>query len=126
MKQKVCVSLASGKSSPPYSHAVVFGDLVFVSGQGPVDIESGAVVQGDFEQKMKAALDNTEKILLRSGSSLSKVLKATVYLADLSRFASMNDYFRKRLGPDLPARTTVEAARLPLDLEFEIDVIAHL
>ena len=109
----------------PYSPAIVYGELVFVSGQGPVDPATGEVVRGDVLDQMKTAVENIRLILKEAGSSLSDVLKVTVYLSDMNDFSRMNEQYKEVFGPTYPARTTIQAARLPMDIKIEIDVIAH-
>ena len=108
----------------PYSPAMVYGDLVFVSGQGPVDAATGDIIEGDVLVQMKATMENIETILKAAGSSLKDVLKVTVYLADMNEFARMNELYAQYFGPVFPARTTIQAGRLPMDIKIEIDVTA--
>ena len=109
----------------PYSPAMVYGDLVFVSGQGPVDPQTGKFIAGDVVEQFKAAVKNVEIILKASGSSLANVLKVTLYLADMNDFQKVNEVYKTYFGPVFPARTTIQAGRLPFDIKVEIDVIAH-
>ena len=108
----------------PYSPAVVCGDLVFVSGQGPVDPETGEVVRGKSVDEFRVAIDNVRIVLEAAGSSLDDVLKVTLYLADMDDFAAVNEVYSEYFGEVPPARTTLQAARLPLGIKVEIDVIA--
>ena len=108
----------------PYSPAVVYGDLVFVSGQGPVDAASGAMLTGDVVDEFRRAMINVETILAGAGSSLGQVLKVTLYLRDMADFARVNEVYKEYFGPVYPARTTLQAGRLPFDIKVEIDVIA--
>ena len=112
------------KPQGPYSPAVVFNDLVFVSGQGPVDPKTGEIVKGDVLEEAKIAIENVRLVLEASGSSLDKVLKSNLYLEDMDDFAKVNELYKEHFGPDYPARTTIQAGRLPLGIKFEIDVIA--
>ena len=117
------------KSGPqpkgPYSPAINFGNLVFVSGQGPADPKTGQIIQGDLIDQMKMVMENLRIILEEAESSLKNVLKVTVYLADMNEFARMNELYKDYFGPVYPARTTIQAARLPFDISIEIDVIAY-
>jgi len=108
----------------PYSPAIVFGDLVFVSGQGPVDPATGKMVSGDVLDEMKVAVENVRLILAAAGSSLANVLKVNLYLRDMADFDRVNQLYREYFGPVFPARTTIQAGRLPFDIKIEIDVIA--
>jgi 2-iminobutanoate/2-iminopropanoate deaminase len=109
----------------PYSPAVVCGNLVFVSGQGPVDPNTGAMVRGAAPEEFKVAINNVRIILEAAGSSLRNVLKVTLYLADMEDFQAVNEAYRQSFTPPFPARTTIQAARLPFDIKVEIDVVAH-
>jgi 2-iminobutanoate/2-iminopropanoate deaminase len=110
----------------PYSPAIVANGLVFVSGQGPIDPASGEVVRGDIQTQTKLVLQNIEVILEEAGSSLGKALKTTVYLADIADFAAMNEVYATFFTSAPPARTTIQAAALPLGIDVEVDVIALL
>jgi 2-iminobutanoate/2-iminopropanoate deaminase len=108
----------------PYSPAMAFGDLVFVSGQGPVDAATGKIVSGDVLDEMRLAMENVKTILAAAGSSLAQVLKVTLYLQNMDDFASVNELYKEYFGPVFPARTTIQAGKLPFDIKVEIDVIA--
>lgn len=125
--EKGVVEIEKGpQSKGPYAPAVTYNNLVFISGQGPVDLETGEVTTGTFEEQTRKALDNTALVLRESGSGLDCVLKTTVYLADLDNFSAMNKLYEEYFGPSATARTTFQVARLPFDIAFEIDVVAHL
>lgn len=111
-------------SKGPYSPAVRANGFVFVSGQGPVDPNTGEAFRGDIEQQTRIVLENVRAILEAAGSSMQKVVKSNVYLADISDFAAMNEVYAAFFPSDPPARTTIQAAHLPLDIGVEIDVIA--
>lgn len=108
----------------PYSPAVRAAGLLFVSGQGPLDPASGDVIRGPIQDQTKLVLANIKAILEAAGSSLAAVVKTTVYLDDIQNFAAMNDAYATFFPADPPARTTIEAANLPLGIAVEIDVIA--
>jgi 2-iminobutanoate/2-iminopropanoate deaminase len=93
----------------PYSPAVTYGDLVFVSGQGPINPDTGQVEKGDVIDEMKLAMENVRLLLEASGSSLDKVLKVTVYLADMDEFGRMNEQYKTYFSQPYPARTTIQA-----------------
>lgn len=109
----------------PYSPAIVYENLVFVSGQGPVDPKTGQFVKGDIVAETRRAIENVRLVLEAAGSSLADVLKVTLYLADMNDFQTANQVYREYFGPVFPARTTIQAGRLPFDIKVEIDVIAH-
>jgi len=108
----------------PYSPAVTFGELVFVSGQGPVDPATGKMVTGDVVEELRVAMENVKTILAAADSSLEQVLKVTLYLRDMNDFARVNEAYKGYFGPVFPARTTIQAGRLPFDIKVEVDVTA--
>ena len=108
----------------PYSQAVVAGGLVYASGQIPIDPETGQFVEGGVREQTAQVLRNLSQVLEGAGSSLSRVVKTTVFLADMNDFAEMNETYARFFGAEPPARSTVQAARLPRDARVEIDVIA--
>ena len=111
----------------PYVQAVAHGDLLFVSGQIPLDPESGALVDGDIEAQAERVIANLRAVLEAGGSSLARVLRTTIYLTDLSSFARVNEVYARHFdGDPRPARVTVQAAALPLGAQIEIDAIAAL
>lgn len=108
----------------PYSQAVKAGGFVFLSGQVALDPASGQVVEGDVRAQTERVMKNLQAVLAAAGSSLAAVVKATVFLADMNDFAAMNDVYGRFFSSDPPARATVQAARLPKDVQVEIDLIA--
>jgi 2-iminobutanoate/2-iminopropanoate deaminase len=111
----------------PYSQAIVAGGFVFASGQIPLDPETGRVVEGSIEVQVQRVLENLRAVLEAAGASLGCVVRTTVYLADLGDFPRLNEVYARYFATDpRPARTTVQAARLPLGCAVEIDAIAAL
>lgn len=113
----------------PYSQGIRVGNLLFTAGQGPTDPATGKVVDGGIAEQTTQVMENLKAILEAGGSSLEKAVKASVFLKDMNDFAAMNAVYAKFLAPDgvvAPARTTVQAARLPGDILVEIDVIAEI
>ena len=108
----------------PYSQAIVAGNLVFTAGQVPLDPATAQVVSGDIAAQTARVLDNLSAILEAAGSSLQSVVKTTVFLADMNDFAAMNEVYARYFGDHRPARSTVQAARLPKDVRVEIEAIA--
>lgn len=108
----------------PFSQAIRANGFVFVSGQVALDPATGRIVSGDVAAQTDRALRNLEAVLVAAGSSLAKVVRAGVFLKNMDDFAAMNAVYAARFGDGPPARTTVEAARLPLGALVEIDAIA--
>lgn len=123
MKQIVSTPDAP-KAIGPYSQAIVHNGLAFLSGQIPLDPASGQLVTGDITVQTERVLENIKAVLEACGSSLDKVLKTTVFLKDMGEFPKMNEVYGRYFATDAPARSTVEAARLPRDVQVEIDCIA--
>ncbi|HEY0172709.1 MAG TPA: RidA family protein [Pyrinomonadaceae bacterium] len=108
----------------PYSQAVVAGGFVYVSGQIPIDPATGQFVEGGVREQTAQVLRNLSAVLEAAGSSLARVVKTTVFLADMNDFAAMNETYAAFFAEEAPARSTVQAARLPRDARVEIDVVA--
>jgi 2-iminobutanoate/2-iminopropanoate deaminase len=125
MREAVSTSAAPAAIGP-YSQAIRAGSLLFVSGQIPLDPETGTLVEGDIRVQTHRVFRNLAGILAAGGSSLDRVVRATVYLADMNDFAAMNDVYATYFGSPAPARSTIQAARLPREARVEIDVIAEV
>jgi len=111
------------KAVGPYSQAVRFANLVFVSGQIALDPESGEIVGGDIEVQVKQVLENLKAIVEASGMGLENVLKCTCFLKNMEHFARFNSIYNTYFANVLPARETVEVSRLPKDVLVEISAI---
>lgn len=111
----------------PYSQAIATGGLVFCAGQIPLDPKTGKLVEGGIDVQAERVLENVKAVLAAAGTSFAKVVKATVFLADLDDFGGMNAVYTRYFTSDpKPARTTIQAARLPAGARVEIEVIAAL
>jgi 2-iminobutanoate/2-iminopropanoate deaminase len=110
----------------PYSHAVKVGDLLFVSGQIPLDAATGQMVKGDILVETRQVMENLGAILTAAGATFEHVVKATIYMQDLGAFAAMNGVYAAYFPKGPPARVTVQVAALPRGAQVEIDLIAHL
>lgn len=108
----------------PYSQAIKANGFVFCSGQTPMDPATGNLVEGDVAAQAERALQNIEAVLKAAGSGMDKVVRCGVFLKNMGDFAAMNAVYGKHFPAPHPARTTIEAARLPKDCLVEIDVIA--
>jgi 2-iminobutanoate/2-iminopropanoate deaminase len=118
---------SSGAPAPvgPYSQAVAVGELVFASGQIPLDPATGELIGGGIEAQTERVLENLAAVLEAAGSSLARVVRTTVYLTDLALFARMNEVYARRFtGSPLPARATVQVSALPRGAAVEIDAVA--
>ena len=108
----------------PYSQAVIANGFVFTSGQIPIDPATGQFVSGGIAEQTQQVLKNLSAVLEAAGSSLTQVVRTTVFLADMQDFTAMNEVYATFFGTEPPARSTVQAARLPKDARVEIDVVA--
>lgn len=123
MKEVIKTPKAPGAIGP-YSQGIKAQGFLFLSGQIPLDPASGQVVAGDIRVQTERVLKNLQAVLEAAGSSLAAVVKTTVFLADFNDFAAMNEVYGGFFPTDPPARSTVQAARLPRDVKVEIDLIA--
>jgi len=112
------------KAIGPYSQAVRAGNLLFLSGQIPLDPATGELVQGDFAAQTRRVFENLSAVLAAAGASFANVTRATVYLADLGNFQTLNGIYAEYFGDHKPARSTVGVASLPKGATVEIDLIA--
>ena len=111
--------------SAPYSPAIVSGGLVFVSGQGPLDLKTGDYLKGDIRSETLQVFENIKTILTAAGTSLENVIKVNVYLRDINDFAAMNEVYRSTFQSPFPARTTIQAGALPRGFAVEIECVAR-
>ena len=114
------------KAMGAYSPAIKAGNLLFVSGQIPIDPASGALIDGDITAQTEQVMKNLGALLRAAGIGFEHVVRTTVYLADMSEFAAMNEVYSKHVAAPPPARATVQVARLPRDVKIEVDAIAVL
>jgi 2-iminobutanoate/2-iminopropanoate deaminase len=122
--REIVATEAAPQAIGPYSQAVSLGDFVFTSGQIPIDPKTGVFVEGGIAEQTEQVLRNLSEVLRAAGTSLEAVVKTTVYLADMNDFAAMNEVYGRYFSNEPPARSTVQAARLPRDARVEIDAIA--
>ena len=111
----------TGNPPPPYSPELAYGNMVFISGKGV-----GVGFQGDITAQVTRTIDNVEESLKTAGSSMTKVLKVNVYLANIKDFEAMNAVYRQRFGPEFPVRTTIGGVMMPDGGLVEIDCIAYI
>jgi len=108
----------------PYSQAVRAGNLVFASGQIPIDPSTGEFVPGGIAEQTEQVLKNLTSVFAAAGATMEQIVKTTVFLADMNDFTAMNEVYAKFFSENPPARATVQAARLPRDAKVEIEAIA--
>jgi len=122
---KSAVSAADApKAIGPYSHAVRTGQLLFVSGQVPIDPATGELVDGDITVQTTRVMNNLDAVLKAGGLSFKEVVRTTIFLADMADFAAVNSVYGTFVSEPYPARATVQVARLPKNARVEIDAIA--
>jgi len=122
MKEAISTDKAP-KAIGPYSQGIKAGGFIFTAGQVPFDPSTMQAIEGDVAAQTARTLDNLKAIAEAAGSSLDRAVKATVYLKDMNDFSAMNEVYARYFGQTPPARSTVEAARLPRDVRVEIDLI---
>jgi len=125
MKKQVNTSSAP-EAIGPYSQGVISGNLLFVSGQIPLNPADGSLVSDSLESQANQVFQNLRAIIQEAGTSFEHVLKLTIYLTDLANFAAVNKVMENYFNEPYPARATVEVSRLPKDVEVEIDAIVEL
>lgn len=123
MVRSVVATADAPQAIGPYSQAITIGEMVFCSGQIPLT-PAGAVVEGDISVQTRQVLTNLQAVLAAAGSSLDRVVKTTVFLADMGDFAAMNAVYAEFFTAAPPARSTVQVARLPRDVRVEIEAVA--
>lgn len=125
MNREIVATTTAPPAIGPYSQAVRFsGTLVYTAGQIPLDPVTGQIVGDGIVEQTEQVLINLSSVLAAAGSSLARVVKATVYLKDMNDFAAMNEVYARYFGVNPPARAAVEVARLPKDVRLEIECLA--
>jgi 2-iminobutanoate/2-iminopropanoate deaminase len=124
MEKKAIVGESGPVQGAPYTPAVEVGDWLFISGQIPLDPATSRVVEGTFDEQVRQCLRNLAYLLKAAGLGLDDVVKTTVFLKDLNDFAEMNGVYGAYFTGVKPARSTIEVARLPMDVRVEIEAIA--
>lgn len=109
----------------PYSHAIASGDMIFLSGQTPIDSETGKIVEGSFSNQVEQCFKNLFAVLEAAGLTPDHVEKVNVFLTDMNHFSAMNEVYAKQFSSPYPARTTIGVAELPLGALVEIEMIAR-
>ena len=126
MKKVIIATENAPQAIGPYSQAVAYNGVLYCSGQIPLDAATGTIIEGDVSAQTERVLENLKAVLEAAGSSMKKVLKTTVYIKDMAEFGKINEVYARYFGASLPARATVEVARLPRDARVEIEAIAAI
>ena len=126
MARTPITSIGAPTAIGPYSQAIRAGGFLFVSGQVPIDPETGELIHGDVAAQTHRALRSLDAIVRAAGATLDDVVRTTVYLADMNDFVAMNRAYATLFANPAPARAAVQAARLPKDAQIEIDAIVRL
>ena len=125
MEKVVIIAKDGAPPVGPYSPGIKIGNWLFISGQGPLDPKTKQVPE-DFKDQVKAVLENIKGITEAAGGTMENIVKTTVFLKDMNKFNKMNRVYKKYFTNKPPARSCVEAARLPLDIQVEIEAIAYI
>lgn len=124
MEREIITTPLAPAAIGPYSQAVSAGGLVFVSGQIPIDPANGTLVSGDIQSETRQAMQNLKAILEAAGSGLERVLKVTLFIADMGQFSAINEAYAAFFPQAPPARACVEVSRLPKDVRVEVEAVA--
>ena len=124
MSKEAIHPATGGELVAPLSPGIKAGGFIYVSGQVPVDPETGEVVEGGIEEQTRQTIENIRAILEAGGSSLDKVVKCTVFLTDISEFSRMNEVYSNFFPSVPPARSTIEVSKLAIDIKVEIEAVA--
>ena len=122
--KKVVQTDTAPKALGPYSQAIAAGGMIYCAGQIPLDPKTGNIVAGGVGEQTHQVLKNLRAVLKAAGSDLDRAVKTTVFIKNMNDFAAMNEVYGRHFSSEPPARSTVEASRLPKDVLVEIDVIA--
>ncbi len=125
MARKPVSSPNAPKAIGPYSQAIWTGNLLYCSGQTPIDPATGKLVDGGIGDQTQQAFNNLEAVLAAAGLTMDQVIKVNVYLTSMANFAGMNQVYQERFSAPYPARTTVAVAELPLNAQVEIELVAE-
>jgi 2-iminobutanoate/2-iminopropanoate deaminase len=124
MKKTVISTEQAPAAIGPYSQAIKKGDMVFISGQIPLDPQTGEVVEGTIQEQTERVLENLKAIVKEAGGSLRDIVKTTIYIVDMEEFSFVNEIYARYFGESLPARACVEVSCLPKNVKVEIEAIA--
>ena len=125
-KRKVILTSKAPQPRGPYSQAVIHNGILYISGQGPIDPVTNKLINGTIHQETLRTLENIKAIILEAGGKLENILKITCYLANMDDYKAFNDVYKDYFIKEPPARTTIQAGRLPADIKIEVDAIVAL
>lgn len=123
MKKQVVSTTRAAAPKAPYSQGIVYGDLLFVSGAGPIDPNTQEFISGSLEEEARATLNNVKAIIEAAGFSMDNVLKVTVFLADFDDFSRFNEVYKEFFPEPFPARSAIQAGRLGFGMKCEVEAI---
>ncbi len=126
MSKEVVYTCKAPKPIGPYSQAIKVDKFLFISGQIPIDPETGKLIEGDFKAKVRRVLENIKAIVEAAGGSLKNIVKVTVYLRDIGKFEEFNSVYSEYFREEPPARAVVEVSNLPKGVDIEIEAIAYI
>ena len=126
MARTIVTSAKAPAAIGPYSQAIKAGDFVFVSGQIPIEPDSGTLITDDIQKATRQVLTNIREILIAAGSTLENIVKATIFLTDMNDFQQVNEAYAEFFPHEPPARACIEVSRLPKDAIIEIEAVALL
>ena len=124
MSKEIINTVKAPAAIGPYSQAIKVGNFVFTSGQIPLNPATGELITSDIKSETRQCLENVKAILEEAGTNLNNVIKATVFIKDMNQFSQINEVYGEYFAQDKPARSCVEVARLPKDVNIEIEVVA--
>ncbi len=126
MQKRIISTDKAPQAIGPYSQAVQFDNLLYISGQIPLEPISGQVLKANIKEQTKQILKNLNAVLIAGGSSLDNVLRTTIFLTNLEDYSEVNEVYAEFFEESMPARSTVQVSRLPMDVQIEIDAIAGI
>jgi len=124
--RKVILTQKAPQPRGPYSQAVIHKSILYISGQGPIDPVTNKMIRGTIQQETTRTLENIKTITEEAGGKLENILKITCYLTDIGDFSAFNHAYKDYFVKEPPARTTIQAAKLPADMKVEMDAIVAL
>ena len=124
MEKKIIKTNNAPAPIGPYNQAIQYGDMLFISGQVPIDPKTGDVVQGDIKAETKQVMNNLKAILQEAGMDFNHVLKTSIFLMDMGQFGQVNEVYGSYFGENAPARETIQVSGLPKGVKVEISMIA--